>query len=287
MRDSFRKLLGRPRAVDPAAELGMDPGEPFDTRPPRSPRGWVTAAPDVVIVGAPDTGVDRLARSIAAQPGVHEVRPELRAWERFFETWPSDADLDRYRSFFARPAGLLSGELAPTTMSLFWAPRMLAAAAPDTRILVVLRDPVDRYLASRARLERYRAIAAGWHYGPRSFTHWSAERSFQRGEYGLQLQWLSDAFPRERILTLQHEVLEREPGPTFQRVLDFLGLPGADRVEPAAATPSPADPVPEIEPQRLAALVGLYRADVRRTLDLVPDLDVSLWPHYRDMARTS
>jgi hypothetical protein len=45
--------------------------------------------------------------------------------------------------------------------------------------------------------------------------------------------------------------------------------------------------VPEIEPQRLAALVGLYRADVRRTLDLVPDLDVSLWPHYRDMARTS
>jgi hypothetical protein len=273
--------------VDPAAELGMDPGEPYDTRPPRPRRGWVTTPPDFVIVGAADAGAERLAGLLAGHPGIHEVRPELRAWERYFETWPSDVDLERYRSFFARPAGLLSGELAPTTMSLFWAPRMLAAAAPDTRILVVLRDPVDRYLASRAHLERYRAMAAGWHYGPRSFTHWSAERSFQRGEYGLQLQWLADAFPSERTLVLQHEVLERDPDATLQRALDFLGLPGVDRVDGDVSTSDSTDAAPDIEPQRLAAIVGLYRPDVRRTLELVPDLDVSLWQHYRDMARTS
>ena len=34
-------------------------------------------------------------------------------------------------------------------MSIFWSARMLAEAAPDARVIVLLRDPVDRYVSDR------------------------------------------------------------------------------------------------------------------------------------------
>ncbi len=272
--------------MSPDAALGLDPGEPYDASPPEPRPGWVVAPPDFVIVGAQDAGGERLATLLAAHPSVHEVRPELRAWERFFETWPSDPDIDRYRRCFPRPAGQQSGELAATTMSLFWAPRMLATAAPQARILMMLRDPATRYLAGRGRLERYRPQAPHWHYGPRSFTHWAADRSFSRGEYALQVQWIRDAFPDDRIMILQQEALDADPVAMLARIQAFLGLdsavPDAALVAGSVTLDAPA---PELEPQRLAAIRDLYRHDVQRLRTLVPDLDVSLWPNYQDEAQ--
>lgn len=267
-----------PRVIDPDAALGLDPGEPYATHPPTPPAGWRTAAPDFVIVGAPDSGGAGLARVLAAQARVHQVRADLRAWERFFEAWPTDEDLERYRAFFARPAGLLAGELAPDLMSLAWQPRMLAEAAPDARIIVLLRDPMDRYLATRARLERYRPRASGWHYGPRSFSHWAADRAFLAGRYPAQLGWLADAFPRDHIRVLQYERLMADPARVVHRVLDFLGLSGLNVPVDGTTFREPVPSPTPIEPERRALISSLYRSEMPQLRAVAPELDLDLWP---------
>ncbi len=106
-------------------------------------------------------------------------------------------DVERYHALFARPAGAISGEWTPGYMLDAWTPALLREAAPDARLLVLLRDPVERFRSGRTLAENRFTVG--------STARAAANAAFNRGLYADQLLRLWRAFPREQVLVLQYE----------------------------------------------------------------------------------
>jgi len=259
-------------------------------RVPDCPPGWTVGPPDFVIVGAEKSGTSRWLRLLRSHPDVEVVTGgrELHYWDAYHSRWPDQEDIERYHRMFPRPPGARSGEKTPQYMNLWWVPAMLALAAPEAAIIVMLRDPVERYISGRTQLDKYRPLD-GDRRAENAFKRRVVEQSMHRSEYSRQLEWLRLAFPPERILVLQHELCISDTQAQFDRTTDHIGLARhtlttealEERVNEAWLEPVP------IEPERRTLLRDLYRADVLRTKALVPDLDLSLWRNYADLAEAS
>ena len=243
--------------------------------PPVWPPGWRAGPPDFVGVGAQRSGTTWWYGVVRAHPGVCFERGVHTKEVHFFDTLGdreelSPEDVERYHAYFPRPpGGLLVGEWTPRYMQDPWAPRQLAQAAPDARVLILLRDPVERFASGFARARRLAA--------ERGVTGIDAElaaRHVALGMYADQVRRVLGAFRRERVLILQYESCRARYAAELRRTHEFLGLdPGqGTAVEP------PRDPrerpLPASERERLAAL---YAPEVRRLAELLPELDTSLW----------
>jgi hypothetical protein len=257
---------------------------------PDQPPGWVVGPPDFVIVGAEKSGTSRWLRLLRSHPDVHVATGgrELHFWDAFHTRWPGPEDIERYHRMFPRPPGARAGEKTPQYMSLWWVPAMLAIAAPEAAIIVMLRDPLERYVSGRTQLDKYRPLEGDARAGA-AFRRRVVEQSMHRGEYARQLEWLRLAFPPERILVLQHEACIADPQGMFDRTTDHIGL-ARHQLPPEVleeqVNAAWLEPVP-IEPERRALLRELYRPEVLRLRELVPDLDLTLWPNYADLAEGS
>lgn len=254
---------------------------------PKCPPGWTVGPPDFVIVGAEKAGTSLWLRLLRDHPDVQIATGgrELHFWDQFHSRWPADEDIERYHRMFPRPPGAWTGEKTPHYMNLWWVPAMLAKGAPDAAIIVMVRDPVTRYVSGRTQLEKYRPAGDDTRE-VRAFRRRVVEQSMHRGEYALQLHWLRQAYPTERILVLQQEACVADIQGQFDRTTDFIGLPRhrlpaevlEERVNAAWLEPVP------IEPERRQLLQDLYRPEVLRLKEMVPELDLSLWPNYADLA---
>lgn len=256
--------------------------------PPECPRGWTVGPPGFVIVGTEKSGTSRWMRLIREHPGVHVAKGmrELHYWDAFAGRTPDQTDIERYHKYFPRPQGGMSGEKTPLYMSFWWVPRCLALAAPDARIIVMLRDPVDRFVSGRSWAEKFRPGGPDPGRTDGLFTRQAVERAMQRGQYAVQLLWLLDAYPREQILVLQFEACNRDTQAQLDRTFDFLGLshfsPSQELMD-RHVNAAWLEPV-VLEPARRESLTQLYLPEVMRLKDLVPELDLTLWPSYADLA---
>ncbi|MEO7119075.1 MAG: sulfotransferase, partial [Candidatus Limnocylindrales bacterium] len=167
--------------------------------PPATPSGWVTAAPDFVGIGAQKAGTSWWSALIHEHPDVHRAgsQPkELHFFDAFWETPFADLDSARYARYFPRPPGGRAGEWTPGYMIDFWTPALIAKSAPEAKILVLLRDPVERYRSSMVHTSEMSRS---------SLSRLDAMGAFQRGLYSQQLRRVFAAFPRDRVLILQYE----------------------------------------------------------------------------------
>lgn len=249
--------------------------QPLD--PPEIPAGWTTGPPDFVGVGAQRAGTTWWYRGLEAHDRV--VRPkgrrkELHYFNRFWDG-EEPADLaERYARLFPKPEGSITGEWTPRYMHDFWSLRLLARAAPEARILVLLRDPVERWRSGTARAVRL-AEEAG---DPIRLVQLSD--AVWRGFYFEQLRRLFDLFPRERVLVQQFERCRDEPLAEMARTCEFLGI------EPFAELPAnmtrerDPKPKPPLSDAMREELVALLADDVRRTAELCPEIDVARWKNF-------
>ena len=249
-------------------------------RPPPTPPGWSTGPPDFVGVGAQRSGSSWWYRfAIEAHPRVTRVEGQLKEVHYFDRFWNGDvpADLvERYHSFFPTPAGAITGEWTPRYMHDHWSIRLLHQAAPETRVLVILRDPIERFrsgIAGRGRMALRRGRILD-----------ELAVAVARGAYTDQLLRVFDFFPRERVLILQYERCLADPLAEMERTCRFLGLEPIPEVpqelleRSRPPTRKPARPV-EIRQDLLARLSH----DVSRVAELCPEVDISLWPNFRDV----
>lgn len=247
--------------------------------PPLCPSGWQTGPPGFVGVGAQKAGTTWWFRLITAHPDVYQApgqRPELHFFDRFHDRWPSRQEIERYHRLFPRPPGGLAGEKTPGYMADYWVPPMLREAAPEARIIVLLRDPIERYKSARTHV---------------SLSDWPDDRrtesdTFHKGLYVPQLQRLADAFSASQILTLQFERCVADPAAELKRTYRFLGLPEHSLPDAELRRPrneTRAEKV-TVERERLATLQELYEREVQALRSVVPDLDLSLWPNFRHLA---
>jgi len=133
--------------------------------------------------------------------------------------------------FDPAPPGTLRGESTPLYLYDRVAMRRIRETIPGARLIVVLRDPVERAHSNwthlwsaglepvgdfvRACDQEERRIEAGW----ASFWHYIG-----LGRYGDQLEYLFTLFPREQVLVLRYRLLVDEPAQTLDRICEFLGV---------------------------------------------------------------
>lgn len=244
----------------------------FDFTPPTPAPDEETGPPDFVGIGAQKAGTTWWYGLLAAHPAVWS-RPDLHKERHFFDRF-GDTDFGTedalaYHRWFPRRPGTVTGEWTPDYLHWPWAPDLVARAAPDARILVMLRDPVERFCSG---------LAHEWRNGaPRSPA--TVADAIERGRYFDALQRWWGHFDRSRILVLQYERCVADPRSQLARTYEFLGLDST--VVPAGLERRVSETrsgrfVPDEELRRRVA--EIYRDDVAGLADHVPDLDVTLWP---------
>ncbi len=250
-------------------------GDVRPPRPPVCPPGWVVAPPDFVGIGVQRSGTTWWHELVVAHPGVHAGGPkELQFLRRYWQRPFGATDAEEYHRFFARPPGQLAGEWSPGYLSHFWVPPVLRVAAPDARLLVVLRDPVDRYVSGFALQGETRRARAS-----------AASTAFRLGCYATHFDQLFASFTREQVLVLQYERCVRSPQEELARTYRFLGLDeefvpaGLAAVRNANRGRKQVLP-PDVE----RALVSAYTHEVVRLRDELPQLDLSLWSNFQHLA---
>ena len=172
--------------------------------------------------------------SLSRVKEVHFFDDETQDWAR--------PDYDAYHANFAPFDGRPRGEATP--IYLYWPGSLerVAAYNPAMRLIVMLRDPVERAW-SHWKMEYARGVETrpfAWcvrEGRQRLFDAepWGFHREIsyvERGFYGEQMARLYDLFLPDQVLVLRSDDLRREPAAKISQVRNFLGLP--DAAAPAA-----------------------------------------------------
>jgi len=251
------------------------PGEDgFDLTPPDPVPGERVGPPEYVGVGATAAGAGWWHRLVADHPGV-SARPDLppaRHYLAHFGTEPfGPQQRTQYHGWFPRRPGTIAGEWTPTYSTLPWVAPLLTRAAPDARILFIVRDPLARLQLALAGRREDRVSQTGT----------AIAEAVDGGFYGAQLRHVLRHVPSDRVLVLQHEQCRRDRDGQLAATYRFLGLDDGYRPrrwhQPAHGGTAP---VPDLDPDTRDRLVALYADDVAELVALVPGLDLSQWPDF-------
>jgi sulfotransferase family protein len=252
---------------------------------PAYPDDWVTGPPDFVGVGTQRSGTSWWFRQIILHPRV--------VWEdgihfkevHYFDSLAgvdvlTDEHKELYTRYFPRPNPEdVAGEWTPRYSYDPWVIPQVAQAVPDARILLLLRDPVERYV-SGVEFDRQ---FLNYRPGKMGLTlEIIIEQQRERSYYANQVAEVLDAFPRDQVLILQYERCLGSYEEQLARTYDFLGVDSTFR-PPAQDNVPAAPPAGDLPDAERADLAREYAADTRRLLELVPEIDVALWPSVRDL----
>lgn len=225
------------------------------------------ALPDFFLIGAPKAGTTALHAALAQHPQLYlspvkepkfylcDGRPPPRSRHR----GPGDAHSARewvwrrstYEALFdAAPAGLLRGESTPFYLYDRAAHARIRADVPNAKLLVVIRDPVDRAYSNWMHLrsdglEPMADFEAAWAAeDSRLAAGWAPFWHYRRlGLYGAQLRDLMTCFSSKQVHVLRYRDLAETPGEALDAVCAFLGvstgvIAGAERANSHAYVPS-------------------------------------------------
>jgi hypothetical protein len=213
------------------------------------------ALPDFIVIGAPRSGTTTLYQALSEHPDVVAARAQE---VHFFNRTPTyQRSLRYYRAFFPletslRRRGALTGEGTSVYMYRPNTAERIASDLPDVKLIAVLRDPVERAIASwraatdRGEETRPLVVALADELGrlgpgdrtpppPAEVAEGEHDPAHvQKGRYADQLRRWMRLFDETRLLTILSEDLFSDPGPTLDQVFDFLGLPSrATELSPA------------------------------------------------------
>ena len=245
--------------------------------------GW-RRLPDFIILGGVKCGATALYQTLTQHP---QILPALCPDVRFFDHH-YERGLHWYRHHFpliaygfgkklvsGRP--VLTGEASPYYLFHPHVPWRLHAAVPRAKLIVLLRDPVNRAIAhyrhnvsqnreplsfaealaceetrlrgDRERLQRNELQLSS------DYQHYSYAAC---GRYVEQLAAYHALFAKEQLLILKREDFYAKPGLTIQKVLAYLGLGHQMPAEMTLPRHVPEPPVPLAAVDRLRATLRPY-----------------------------
>ena len=217
-------------------------------------------------------------RLILSHPDVSSpsaIHKERHFFDRFGSRGFDSSDVSDYHGWFPRSPGTRAGEWTPDYFSYPWVPPLLNRAAPDVCLLLLLRDPVDRFFSGLAHQKRAGFPCDGGEVAD----------AFERGMYHRSLtRWL-EHFAADQMLVLQFERCVADTDGQLAKTFEFLGLSKYAVVSPVpAARPRQSSARREYEEDVRSRLVELYTADVTALAAQIPDIDLSLWPNFAHLA---
>jgi hypothetical protein len=214
------------------------------------PTARLRLRPDFIMIGGQRCGTTSLFRALSAHPQV--FRPRFHKGINYFDlnyyrghSWYNAhfplAEIARRRT--ARSGRPLAFEASGYYSYHPFAVERIAHDMPDLKLVVMLRDPVDRAFSAykhefargfeQVRFEEALELedsrlageidrmASDLRY--ESFAH-RHHSYLHRGHYAEQLERVFRHFPREQVHIIDSENFFAEPAREYQRLLAFLGL---------------------------------------------------------------
>ena len=235
--------------------------------------GTRESLPDALLVGAPKAGTSALHAALAQHPQIY-ASPVKEP--KYFMCWdapppayrgPGDAHSNQewiwrredYAALFCRaPDDAVRLESTPFYLSAPSARRRIAEELPVAKLIVIVRDPIDRAYSNWMHLwvdglEPISDFEEAWHAeDSRVRAGWAPFWHYRRlGRYGEQLTDLLNRVERERVLVLRYWQLVSWPNETLNRVARFLGI-----AEDQITTIPPDNARPFVEPGVRASVLG-------------------------------
>lgn len=236
-------------------------------------------APDFIGVGTQRSGTTWWFESLLEHPDIvlpRSGKKELHFFQRFCMRELKQGDIWHYRTRFQTEPGQITGEWTPRYMHDFWVPPLLKKAAPDAKLLVMLRDPIERL---RSGLPHRLSM------GRMPMMDRLTYDAIQRGRYGTQVRRLLHWYDRDQVIFLQYEQCVRDPVEHYRRTLRFLGVSEdfipEDMRKPRGVSRESAKE--EMWPDFAAGVKATLDPEVQLLGELLPEFEIDLWPHFRDL----
>jgi hypothetical protein len=194
-------------------------------------------SPQFIIIGAAKSGTSALYSYLASHPNVlPAVVKEINFWSHRFEQ-----GLPWYQSHFpaisqdiAKQQGLMTGEASPSYFAHPEAPQRIKQAYPNIRLIVSLRNPVERtishYYDRVRRRQEVRPLDVAIYESLAGNSSPSTSVDFvpdylRESCYSVNLKSWYSHFEPEQIYVIKSENLLNQPAATSQSVFEYLGLP--------------------------------------------------------------
>ncbi|MGF1472416.1 MAG: sulfotransferase domain-containing protein [Rubrobacteraceae bacterium] len=207
----------------------------------------IGSLPEVLVIGTQKGGTTSFYNSVLSKHShfMAAAKKEIH----YFDTPKFSKGIEWYRSNFPPPIWkdgrkVITGEASPYYMFHPLAARRAASTVPYAKLIVLLRNPVDRAHSDyqhkvragnehldfeqaieaeekRIRGEKEKMMADG-DYISRNYRRYSY---LSRGIYVDQLIEWHKYFPQDQCLILKSEAFFEDPGTTAKLVFDFLDLP--------------------------------------------------------------
>ncbi|KAI1884779.1 hypothetical protein AGOR_G00230020 [Albula goreensis] len=189
-----------------------------------SPKYGKKKLPKALIVGVKKGGTRAVLEFIRIHPDVRAVGTEPHFFDRNY-----DRGLDWYRGLMPRTLdSQITMEKTPSYFVTREAPRRISSMSPDTKLIVVVRNPVTRAisdytqtLSKRPDIPSFEELAFKNRSLGQVNTSWNAIRI---GMYTLHLENWLQYFRLSQFHFVSGERLITDPAGELGRVQDFLGL---------------------------------------------------------------
>jgi tetratricopeptide (TPR) repeat protein len=195
--------------------------------------------PDFIIIGSPRCGTTSLYKYITSHP---QILPAANKEICFFSEH-FNKGLAWYQAHFPPQIDahhFFTGEATPTYLTHPLAASRLHGCLPKVRLIVILRNPVDRALSHYQMLVRrgtecrtfkkaidaeLQLLAGATEISLAHKSYWKDCHYIYKSLYACSLKQWMNLFPREQLLILQSEEFYANPAATLSQVFEFLDLP--------------------------------------------------------------
>ena len=210
--------------------------------------------PDFLIVGAAKAGTTALYHQLGTHPDIF-MSPQKEM--NFFALenqvldfkGPGDmngihrtsiTDLENYLSFFeGSNKGQIKGEASPLYLYSDSAATNIHKYAPNIKIIVCLRNPIDRAFSAFSHLIRDQReleldfISAFYKNQERKNAGWAEIWHYgSMGLYADQLERYYSTFNKSQVLVLIYEEFLKDPQSTLKKICDFLKIDPSFHFDP-------------------------------------------------------
>ena len=199
--------------------------------------------PSFVIIGAAKSATTWLAHNLQRHPQVFVPSVEVHYFSRHYVMGVS-----WYAAHFkGARVGQVVGERSNTYFTCPEAPKRLRNLLPDVRLIVQLRNPIERAYSDYCMHLRRRTVSSEIDiYFDISKT--PMPHLLNTGLYYYNLSRFLDEFPGDRIEVLLCDDIAAEPALSFKRACAFIGVHG-DSPRCSAGERVNGNEVPEVNPR--------------------------------------
>lgn len=260
------------------------------------PEGWKVVPPSFIGVGVPKAGTTWWYDLMISHPDIVDNRLRVKQVAfggfskelMYFLHMPmrgmAQQEIDTYLQAFAAPEGSICGEFSTMYLSYPTCLSHIARTTSAAKIIVILRNPIDRTLSHMNHLVRNRGklLRVAKNAEKLFLTFQVMTEAALHSRYAPGLKQLLKYYRRDQILVLLYEKNKTSYRDEIRKTFAFLGVdPDFVPEGGASLVVNKKDYVlPKFEKEERLRLVEYFRDDVTETMDLFPELEIAYWPDF-------